>query len=169
MHKRYKNRTHVFRKKLSIRSRNLFFSDIVSLTYDYIAAKSKKIISLLNFLGPTGRLRELRLQGSKVSCGQRFIPCRDSHTNTFWGCFRVWIIYLDFVHVYGHFFRCEWFCLFLGGFTFHSRFSIILQMRKRHHYRWIPSKFLPILGTHSHWGVRVLKGAKSTVTRGIRL
>ena len=25
-------------------------------------------------------LRELRLQGSKVSCGQRFIPCRDSHT-----------------------------------------------------------------------------------------
>ena len=61
-----------------------------------------------------GGLRELRLQGFKVSCGQWFIPCRYSHTNTFWGCFRVWILYLDFEHVYGHFFRCEWFCLFWG-------------------------------------------------------
>ena len=75
------------------------------------------------------------------------IPCRDSH-----GCFRVWILYLDFGQVHGYISLWMIVYLFVRGFKFHSRIF--------HSCVDVTIKFWPVFGTHSHWA-----GCHTTVKR----
>ena len=57
------------------------------------------------------------------------------------------------------------FCLFR---VFCLTQASLIHLR-HHHCWWRAANFLPMLLTYSHWAVRVLWHATSTVTRGIRL
>ena len=60
-------------------------------------------------------------------------------------------------------YKCRCDCLFVLGFSLHLRINIF------HSYRDIIAgksfKFWPVLGAHTHWAVKVLNRASSTLTR----
>ena len=64
---------------------------------------------------------------------------------------------------------CVWFCLFVCLFEVcRPTREFFTHMETTSPLPVKGCKFFPMLGTHSHWAMRVLQRAAPTVTRGIR-